>query len=98
MIDLRHISKWHNQGGNRMFILKAINRTLNEGEFISLMGPSGSVKSTLLNIIGMLDNADHEEYYFQCNPVHKMNEKQRAQLYKQQIGFVFQAYHLIDEL
>jgi putative ABC transport system ATP-binding protein len=98
MIDLRHISKWHNQGGTRVYILKDINLTVNEGEFISVMGPSGSGKSTLLNIIGMLDSPDEGEYYFQGNPVHKMKEKQRAQLYKQQIGFVFQAYHLIDEL
>jgi len=98
MIELQHISRWHNQGGNRIYILKDINLTINEGAFISIMGPSGSGKSTLLNVIGMLDNPDEGEYFFQGNPVHQMKEKQRAQLYKQQIGFVFQAYHLIDEL
>jgi putative ABC transport system ATP-binding protein len=98
MIELKHVSKWHNQGGNRIFILKDINLSVKEGEFISIMGPSGSGKSTLLNLIGMLDNADDGEYYFQGNAVHKMKEKQRSQLYKQYIGFVFQAYHLIDEL
>src|SRR5687768_14726650 len=98
MIDLRHISKWHNQGGNRVYILKDINLAVTEGEFISIMGPSGSGKSTLLNVIGMLDNPDDGEYYFQGNLVHKMKEKQRSQIYKQRIGFVFQAYHLIDEL
>ena len=98
MIELKHVSKWHNQGGNRIFILKDINLSVKEGEFISIMGPSGSGKSTLLNLIGMLDNADDGEYYFQGNAVHEMKEKQRSQLYKQYIGFVFQAYHLIDEL
>ena len=98
MIELKHVSKWHNQGGNRIFILKDINLSVKEGEFMSIMGPSGSGKSTLLNLIGMLDNADDGEYYFQGNAVHQMKEKQRSQLYKQYIGFVFQAYHLIDEL
>ena len=98
MIELKHVSKWHNQGGNRIFILKDINLSVQEGEFISIMGPSGSGKSTLLNLIGMLDNADDGEYYFQGKAVHQMKEKQRSQLYKQYIGFVFQAYHLIDEL
>src|SRR5688500_7076018 len=98
MIALKHVSKWHNQGGNRIFILKDINLSVQEGEFISIMGPSGSGKSTLLNLIGMLDNADDGEYYFQGKAVHEMKEKQRSQLYKQYIGFVFQAYHLIDEL
>jgi putative ABC transport system ATP-binding protein len=98
MLELRHVSKWHNQGGARVYILKDINLLVKEGEFISIMGPSGSGKSTLLNIIGMLDNPDDGEYYFNGEPVHKMKEKQRSQLYKQHIGFVFQAYHLIDEL
>src|SRR5919112_208749 len=98
MIELRHISKWHMQGGKPVFILKDINLTVKEGEFISIMGPSGSGKSTLLNVIGMLDEANEGEYLFMGQPVHKLKEKQRSQIYKQNIGFVFQAYHLIDEL
>ena len=98
MIELRHISKWHMQGGKPVFILKDINLTVKEGEFISIMGPSGSGKSTLLNVIGMLDEANEGEYYFMGEPVHKLKEKQRSKIYKQNIGFVFQAYHLIDEL
>ncbi|HVZ26846.1 MAG TPA: ABC transporter ATP-binding protein, partial [Sediminibacterium sp.] len=66
--------------------------------FISVMGPSGSGKSTLLNIIGMLDEPSEGSYTFLDQPVYKIKEKQRAQLYKENIGFVFQAYHLIDEL
>jgi ABC-type lipoprotein export system ATPase subunit len=98
MIKLEHISKWVNQGNNRIFLLKDINLNFNEGEFVSIMGPSGSGKSTLLNVIGMLDSADEGAYFFNDQPVHSLKEKQRSQLYKQHIGFVFQAYHLIDEL
>jgi putative ABC transport system ATP-binding protein len=98
MIELKHISKWVTIGGIRTFILKDVNLKINEGEFISVMGPSGSGKSTLLNVIGMLDEFDEGEYYFLDEAVHKLKEKHRSQLYKQYIGFVFQAYHLIDEL
>ncbi|MFM9909894.1 MAG: ABC transporter ATP-binding protein [Chitinophagaceae bacterium] len=98
MIDLKHISKWVTVGGARVFLLKDISLSLKEGEFISIMGPSGSGKSTLLNVIGMLDEFDEGEYNFMHESVHKLKEKQRSALYKQYIGFVFQAYHLIDEL
>lgn len=98
MIELKHISKWVNVGGIRNFILKDVNLTIAEGEFVSIMGPSGSGKSSLLNIIGMLDGQDEGEYFFFDEAVHKLKEKHRSQLYKQYIGFVFQAYHLIDEL
>ena len=98
MLELKHIYKWVNTGNNRTFILKDINLTIKEGEFISVMGPSGSGKSTLLNVIGMLDEFNEGEYNFLHESVHKMKEKQRSGLYKQYIGFVFQAYHLIDEL
>lgn len=98
MLELKHIYKWVNTGNNRTFILKDINLTVKEGEFISIMGPSGSGKSTLLNVIGMLDEFNEGEYHFLHESVHKLKEKQRSSLYKQYIGFVFQAYHLIDEL
>jgi putative ABC transport system ATP-binding protein len=98
MIQLEKIFKWHNAGNNRVFILKDINLTIQEGEFISIMGPSGSGKSTLLNIIGMLDEASEGKYFFLDQNVFSIKEKQRAEIYKQNIGFVFQAYHLIDEL
>jgi len=98
MIALKNIFKWVNTGGTRIFLLKDINLTIKEGEFISIMGPSGSGKSTLLNIIGMLDDFNEGEYLFAGNQVHTMKEKQKAQLFKENIGFVFQAYHLIDEL
>src|SRR5215211_6641112 len=98
MLELQHISKWYTVGGARTFILKDINLNISEGQFISIMGPSGSGKSTLLNVIGMLDEASEGDYIFLGQNVSKLKEKQRSTLYKQHIGFVFQAYHLIDEL
>ena len=98
MITLNHISKWVSTGGTRTFLLKDINLSIDKGEFVSIMGPSGSGKSTLLNVIGMLDEASEGEYLFMNEPVQKLKEKQKTALYKQHIGFVFQAYHLIDEL
>lgn len=98
MIKLEHIYKWITNGGLRTFLLKDVNLEINEGEFVSIMGPSGSGKSTLLNVIGMLDDVNEGSYFFNEEPVHTLKEKQRSKLYKKNIGFVFQAYHLIDEL
>src|ERR1700757_3341534 len=98
MIELQRLCKWVTVGGSRVFLLKDINLTINKGEFISIMGPSGSGKSTLLNVIGMLDEFDEGSYLFDNIEIKSIKEKQRAFLYKQNIGFVFQAYHLIDEL
>jgi len=98
MIQLKNIYKWINAGSNRTFLLKDINLNVGEGEFISIMGPSGSGKTTLLNVIGLLDEPNEGEYIFMDQDVLKLKEKQRSDLYKSHIGFVFQAYHLIDEL
>jgi ABC-type lipoprotein export system ATPase subunit len=98
MIELKNISKWYQTGGTRTFVLKDINLNINEGEFISIMGPSGSGKSTLMNIIGMLDMPSEGKYHFLEQSVYDLKEKQRTELYKKYIGFVFQSYHLIDEL
>lgn len=98
LLELKNIFKWVQQGGQRVFLLKDISLQVEEGEFISIMGPSGSGKSTLLNVMGMLDAFDEGEYNFMEESVHQLKEKKRAELYKQYIGFVFQAYHLIDEL
>ncbi|WP_317899376.1 ABC transporter ATP-binding protein [Aurantibacillus circumpalustris] len=98
MIQLKGIYKWVNSGGNKTFLLRDINLTINEGEFVSVMGPSGSGKSTLLNVIGMLDTFNEGDYLFTDKNVKDLREKHRSQLYKEHIGFVFQAYHLIDEL
>lgn len=98
MLELKGVSKWVATGSARTHLLKNIDLTIREGEFISIMGPSGSGKSTLLNIIGMLDEPSEGYHYFMGEAVHLMKEKQKSQLYKKHIGFVFQAYHLIDEL
>ena len=98
LLKLNNIYKWVNQGGKRVFLLNDLNLKVEEGEFISIMGPSGSGKSTLLNVIGMLDGCQEGEYEFLEESVHEMKEKSRSKLYKEYIGFVFQQYHLIDEL
>lgn len=98
MLSLQHVSKYYQAGGNKNFVLNNISLDVDEGEFVSIMGPSGSGKSTLLNVIGMLDEPSDGYHYFVGQAVHQLKEKQRAALYKQYIGFVFQAYHLIDEL
>ena len=98
MLSLQHISKFYQVGGTRNFVINDISLEIEAGEFISIMGPSGSGKSTLLNIIGMLDEPSDGYHYFQNEAVHQLKDKQRSALYKKYIGFVFQAYHLIDEL
>ncbi len=98
MIRLSAIEKFYSNKAIKTYVLRNINLEVKEGEFISVMGPSGSGKTTLLNIIGMLDTPSNGEYYFLDEPVHKMNEKKLTELHKTYIGFVFQSYHLIDEL
>ena len=98
MIKLQNIEKFYNNKFIKTYVLRNINLEIEEGEFVSVMGPSGSGKSTLLNIMGMLDAPSGGEYYFLDEPVHKMSEKKLSQLHKAYIGFVFQQYHLIDEL
>ncbi|MBC2844734.1 ABC transporter ATP-binding protein [Winogradskyella flava] len=98
LLSLNEATRTVNSGSNKVTLLDNINLQVNEGEFISLMGPSGSGKSTLLNCIGMLDSFTGGGYTFLGEPVHSMKEKNRSKLYKEYIGFVFQAYHLIDEL
>jgi ABC-type lipoprotein export system ATPase subunit len=98
MIQLRNITKHYPVGFGKHEILKDVDLTIHEGEFVSVMGPSGSGKSTLLHILGLLEEPSSGEYLFQGELVHKMNDKKRTQLHRGAIGFVFQAYHLIDEL
>ncbi len=98
MLKLRNIERYYKTGFQKTWVLRDINLEVQEGEFVTIMGPSGSGKTTLLNIIGMLDEPNSGEYEFLDEPVHKFNEKKRTQLHKHYIGFVFQAYHLIDEL
>ena len=98
MIRLNGIFKWYSTGFVKTYVLRDIHLQIRQGEFVSIMGPSGSGKSTLLHILGMLDDPSDGEYLFEDKPVHKLNEKERTELHKNKIGFVFQSYHLIDEL
>ncbi len=98
LIQMRNLEKAFEAGGSKFFVLRRINIDIQQGEFVTFMGPSGAGKSTLLSIIGMLDSAWTGEYYFLDQPVHKLNVKKRNELHKANIGFVFQSYHLIDNL
>lgn len=98
IIELNNIYKWVKQGGRRIFLLNDLSLTVGEGEFLSIMGPSGSGKSTLLNVLGMLDTFDEGKYYFLDQPVHELKEKQRTKLFNENVGFIFQAYHLLEDL
>jgi ABC-type lipoprotein export system ATPase subunit len=79
-------------------VLRRINLNICEGEFVTIMGPSGAGKSTLMGIIGMLDGDWKGEYYLVGHAVHKLDNRRRVELHKQYIGFVFQQYHLLDDL
>src|SRR5579885_2427914 len=98
MISLRNIEKFFEHGPTRTYVLRRINIDIKEGEFISIMGPSGAGKSTLLHLLGMHDSAWTGEYHFLEFPIHKLPKKDRSELYKKYIGFVFQSYHLLDSL
>ncbi|MCB0488644.1 MAG: ABC transporter ATP-binding protein [Cyclobacteriaceae bacterium] len=98
MIQLKDIDKYVDSRFQRTFILKGVDLTVEQGEFLTIMGPSGAGKSSLMNIIGMLDEPSAGEYYFFDEPVHKMKERKKSDMHKNYIGFIFQAYHLIDEL
>ncbi len=98
LIRMRNLEKAVEAGPNKFFLLRRITLEINRGEFVTIMGPSGAGKSTLLSIIGMLDGAWSGEFYFLEQPVHKLSVKQRNELHKANIGFVFQSYHLIDNL
>jgi ABC-type lipoprotein export system ATPase subunit len=98
MIKLRDITKFYSTGFVKTYVLRNIDLDVEEGDFLTVMGPSGAGKSTLLHILGMLDTPSSGEYTFYDREVHRLSEKQRSDIHKNYIGFVFQAYHLIDEL
>ncbi len=98
MISLKSIEKFYENKAGRSFVLRHINLDIREGEFISIMGPSGAGKSSLLNILGMFDSDWSGEYHLAGEPVHKLKPKKRNALSKATIGFVFQQYHLLDDL
>ncbi len=98
LVALRNLEKSYSHGASRTWVLRRIGIEIRQGEFVSIMGPSGAGKSTLLHIIGMHDGEWTGEYFFGGQPVHRLNPRDRSQLHKQHIGFVFQSYHLLDDL
>jgi putative ABC transport system ATP-binding protein len=98
MLKFRNLEKAFETKAGKTYVLRRINLDVADGEFVTIMGPSGAGKSTLLGIVGMLDGAWTGEYWFLDQPVHKLSIKQRAELNKKYIGFVFQQYHLLDNL
>ena len=98
LIELKDVEKTYPQGRDKVYVLRRVTATIQEGEFVSIMGPSGAGKSTLLHVLGMHDSDWSGEFYFGGQPVHRLRRKQRLDLQKQNIGFVFQSYHLLDDL
>jgi ABC-type lipoprotein export system ATPase subunit len=98
MIELRNVEKFYETGAGKTYVLRRISIDIKQGDFVTVMGPSGAGKSTMLAILGMLDSNWQGEYYFLSEPVHKMKPKDRVELNKRYIGFVFQQYHLLDSL
>ena len=98
MITLRNLEKFYEGGYGRSYVLRRINLEIQQGDFVTIMGPSGAGKSTLLSILGMLDSAWTGEFEFVGHEVHRMKPRKRVELNKKYIGFVFQSYHLIDNL
>lgn len=98
LIELRNVERSYPLAGGRTWVLRNINLSVGEGEFVSIMGPSGSGKTSLLNVIGLMDAEFAGEYVLDRREVHTLNAKQRQALQREAIGFIFQHYHLIDDL
>ncbi len=98
MIKMRDITKYYSTGFVKTFVLRNVDLDVEEAEFLTIMGPSGAGKSTLLHIIGMLDSPSSGEHRFYDKEVHRLSERQRSEIHKHHIGFVFQSYHLIEDL
>lgn len=98
MIRLNSVERSYPVGPGEVFVLRRINLEIRRGDFVSIMGPSGAGKTTLLSILGMLDADWRGEYYLDEHPVHRMKPKRRMDLNREYIGFVFQQYHLLDDL
>jgi putative ABC transport system ATP-binding protein len=98
VIKLTNVEKSYESGAGRTWVLRRIDLEIREGDFVTIMGPSGAGKSTLMGIVGMLDGDWKGEYYLLDRAVHKLDNRRQVALHKQYIGFVFQQYHLLDDL
>src|SRR5688572_16053120 len=98
MIRLKNLEKCYRTKAGMNYVLRQINLEIAAGEFVTFMGPSGAGKSTLLGILGMYDHDWEGEYWLADQPVHRVSPKQRAALNKQLVGFVFQQFHLLEDL
>jgi putative ABC transport system ATP-binding protein len=98
MINLNNIERSYQTPAGRSWVLRQVTLNIERGDFVSVMGPSGAGKSTLLNILGMFDSEWSGDYWLDGNPVHELPQKRRADLGRRHIGFVFQQYHLLDDL
>jgi putative ABC transport system ATP-binding protein len=98
MIEMRNVEKSYPQGPSQTWVLRRIDLKVEEGDFLSIMGPSGAGKSTLLHILGLHDAEFSGDFHLDGQPVHKIGRKERHELQKRTIGFVFQSYHLLDDL
>ncbi|MFB9066785.1 ABC transporter ATP-binding protein [Pseudofulvimonas gallinarii] len=98
LIELKNVERSYPLAGGRSWVLRNINLSIDEGEFVSIMGPSGSGKTSLLNVLGLMDAEFEGEYRLAGNEVHRLNGKQRQALQREAIGFIFQHYHLLDDL
>jgi ABC-type lipoprotein export system ATPase subunit len=98
LVRVRSLDRAFDQGGGQVFALRRITFDVEPGDFVSIMGPSGAGKSTLLHVLGLHDAAWTGEYWLDGQPVHALGRKQRQQLQRGAIGFVFQSYHLLDDL
>lgn len=98
LIELRNVEKAFEYRGGQTFALRQITFDIERGEFVTVMGPSGAGKSTLLNILGMFDGLFGGKFSFHGHPVHDMKPKQRQALGRENVGFVFQQFHLLDDL
>jgi ABC-type lipoprotein export system ATPase subunit len=98
MITLNDITKVYGQGLSKAHVLRHVDLEVEEGEFLTIQGPSGAGKTTLLHILGLLDEPTEGTYRFRGEPVSEMSEDRKTEIHRSEIGFVFQSYHLIDDL
>ena len=98
MIALRNVERSYPIAGGQHYVLRRITLEIPRGDFVSVMGPSGAGKSTLLSVLGMLDGGWTGEYDLDGQPVHALSQKKRMELHRKTTGFVFQAYHLLNDL